>query len=116
MDNKIKISTSKDHPNTNILDFVGNIDSDVLTESKIPQKIDWLINEEEILVFIFDFLETESIDSSTIGLAAKLAKHKKSVKIVCLENNAVYDSFEAVKLFSVLPRFDTLNNAFKSAN
>ena len=114
MDNKIKISTSKDHPNTNILDFVGNIDSDVLTESKIPQKIDWLINEEEILVFIFDFLETESIDESTSGFIPKLAKHQKKVKIVCRENSFVYDSFECVKLFSVLPLFDTVSNALES--
>jgi hypothetical protein len=114
MDNKIKISTSKDYPNTSVLQFAGDIDTELLTQNKIPQKIDWFINEEEFLVFIFDFLETESIDESTSGFIPKLAKHQKKVKIVCRENSFVYDSFECVKLFSVLPLFDTVSNALES--
>ncbi|MCP4749897.1 MAG: hypothetical protein GY866_03300 [Proteobacteria bacterium] len=106
------ILQTDEYPETVVFRFSGDVNSSLLNRCGIPAKIDYLLTENKEQ-FVLDFLETDSVDSSTVGLISRVAKFKKTIKIVCIEHTLVHDVFDTLQLFSVIPRFDTIEDALE---
>lgn len=113
MDVQIRVLEPENQQNTVVFQFFGEIHSGILNEYQMRQKVDYLVDQDKE-IFIFHFLEADSIDSSTIGLMAKIAKHRKTVKVVCRAHGLVFETIDLVKLFSVIPRFDSIEAALSA--
>jgi anti-anti-sigma regulatory factor len=115
MNDQVMILKPEDKENTVIYQFCGEINASILNQHQIRQKTEFLL-EEGKEIFVFDFLQASSIDSSTIGLVAKIAKNQKTTKIVCQKDGLVYQVFDLVKIFTVINHFDGLKSALAASN
>jgi len=115
--NKVEFLDSKDRIDFLVIQFTGDITSNILAEEdaeghSIPAKLDFLLHHQSARkIFIFDFLAAGSIDSSTIGLAATVAKQKKKVRLVLKKGSLAHEAFQMVGLLGILPWHQTMDAA-----
>ncbi len=108
-----QILTTDGNSKTVVLQYSGDVNSSLLNQCEIPPKIDYLL-AQNMEQFVFDFSEADSVDSSTVGLISKVVKFQKSVKIVCLEDTLVYKVLDTLQLFSVIPRFGSVEESLET--